>query len=338
MEPTAGTRFTRLGDSRRGLLYGLLGMLMFSQTLPMTRLAVTHLDPLLVGLGRVCLAALPALLLLRLFPAPALSGRQWRGIAVVAFGVVLAFPLLSAWGMQELPAAHGAILIALLPLATALAARFRTRERPSALFWLTALAGTLLVAGFALSRGGGALQGGDLLLLAAIVLGGIGYAEGGRIAAEIGGWRVICWALVLGSPVALLMILVAAPLPVEPVPWRAWVSLGYLALFSQLLGFFVWYQGLALGGVARVSQLQLLMPFFTLLGAAALLGEAMEPVDYLLAGAVSVIVLINRKTAVARAAPVAPGQLADGSRLRSLESGEDLRGIEPTPGAERAAS
>ncbi len=304
------------GAARRGLLFGLIGMLAFSQTLPATRLAVLHLDPLLVGLGRVCLAALPALLLLRLFPGPAPSWFQWRRLGLVSLGVVLAFPLLSAWGMRGLPAAHGAILIALLPLATAVAARFRAGERPSPLFWVTALAGTALVAGFALGQGGGALQPGDLALLAAIVMGGIGYAEGGRLAAEMGGWRVICRALVLGAPVALILVLATASLPAAPVPASAWLALAYLALVSQLLGFFAWYQGLALGGVARISQLQLLMPFFALLGAAVLLGEPMVAGDYLFAAAVSVVILLNRRTAVVHleALPVSPIHPTGGSR------------------------
>jgi drug/metabolite transporter (DMT)-like permease len=286
---------------RRGLIYGMLGVVGFSQTLTATRFAVQELDPVLVGLGRVCLAALPAALLLLLRPAAPLTRDQWWRLWLVAVGVVLLFPLLSAMAMEALPAAHGAVLVALLPLVTALMARLRGGERPSLWYWLTAAAGSLLVMGFALRNGGGALQMADLVMLLAIVGGGMGYAEGGALAREIGGWRVICWALLLGAPFALAGVWIMSDLPQQPVSPAAWLALLYVALISQLLGFFAWYQGLALGGVARISQLQLLMPFLTLLGAALLLNEQVDPDYFLFAAAVTAMVGLNRRSLVAHA-------------------------------------
>lgn len=293
-----------LSDSIRGTVYGFIAMLAFSQTLTATRIAVLHLDPVLIGLGRVVLAALPAALLLLWDGRPRPTREQLCSLAMVSFGVTLVFPLLSAWGMERLPASHGAVLIALLPLSTAVAARFRTRERPSVEFWITALAGTLLVIGFALSQGAGSLRAGDIALLIAVLAGGLGYAEGGNLARQIGGWRVICWALVLSAPLALAAVLIFADFPVSGTPVSAWAALAYVAMISQFLGFFLWYQALAIGGVARVSQLQLMMPFFTLLGAWVLLGESQAlSLHYLLfAAAVVSIVALNRRAPIADAA------------------------------------
>jgi len=289
-----------MGDQQRGWLYGLLGVLAFSQTLPITRLTVLHLDPLLVGMGRVVVAALPALVLLLWLGSPRLTPSQWRRLLLTAVGVVITFPLLSALSLRELPAAQGAVLITLLPLATAVIARFRTHERPSAGFWVTALGGTAMVMIFALYQGSGALRSGDMLMLGAVLIGGLGYAEGGRLAAEIGGWRVICWALLLGLPVALGLVLWLAEWPTTAVPLSTWLGFGYLSLISQFLGFFAWYQGMALIGVARTSQLQLMMPFMALIGVALLLGEPLLPEYFLFAAAVMVMVMLNRRTRVER--------------------------------------
>lgn len=292
-----------LSDSTRGMVYGLIAMLAFSQTLTATRIAVQHLDPVLIGLGRVLLAALPAALLLLWDGRPRPTREQLFSLTLVCFGVTLVFPLLSAWGMGRLPASHGAVLIALLPLSTAVAARFRTRERPSVEFWITALAGTSLVIGFALTQGAGSLQAGDVALLVAVMAGGLGYAEGGALARQMGGWRVICWALVLSAPFAFGAVAVFAEFPVAETPLSVWAAFAYVAMVSQFLGFFLWYQALAIGGVARVSQLQLLMPFFTLLGAWVLLGEveALSLRYLLFAGMVVLLVALNRRAPIANA-------------------------------------
>jgi drug/metabolite transporter (DMT)-like permease len=284
----------------RGWLYGFMGMLGFSLTLPATRLAVIHIDPELLGFGRAIAAAFPAALLLWVRGASWPTWQQWRALSLVTLGVVFGFPLLTAYGMHDLPAAHGAIVIALLPLATTVAARGRAQERPSRGFWVTAMLGSGLVLGFAVFQGAGHLQGGDLALLGAITLAALGYAEGGRLARDMGGWQVISWALVLGAPFALVpAIILSTNHPVD-IPLSAWLGFAYVTLISQLLAFFAWYQGLALVGVAKVSQLQLFMPFFALLGAHVILQESIPGHFLAFAVAIIVMVAINRRMPVAR--------------------------------------
>lgn len=285
-----------------GLWYGLLGVLSFSLTLPATRVAVAALDPTVVGLGRALLAALVAGLLLTATRQRRPSRAEWRSLAIVACGVILGFPFLSAWALRQVPAAHGAIVIGLLPLATALVATLRGGERPSRMFWLAGLAGSAAVVGFALISGAGGLHAADLALLGAVAAGAVGYAEGGRLARSLGGWQVICWALVLAAPFISLPVGLALWQHGAAAPPLAWLCFGYVALISQLFGFFAWYHGLALGGVARVSQLQLLQPFLTLVASALLLGE------HVTLATIGVALVVVAAVAVGRRAPVArPG-------------------------------
>ncbi|MGA8053880.1 MAG: DMT family transporter, partial [Burkholderiales bacterium] len=247
-----------------GLLYGLVGVAAFSLTLPATRAAVADLYPAFVALGRCVAAAVAAGALLAASRTPFPPRRHWSGLAIVVGGVILGFPLFSAIAMRHVPATHGAIVLGILPLATAAAATLRGGERPSFGFWLAAIAGSGLVAAYALWQGAGALQLADAALLVAVAAGALGYAEGGRLSRELGGWQVISWALVLSAP--LLMAPLAWTVATHRVAAspQAWIGFAYVALVSQFLGFFPWYKGLALGGVARVGQLQLLQPFLTL--------------------------------------------------------------------------
>lgn len=280
----------------KGLLYGLVGVAAFSLTLPMTRLAVSDLPVLVVGLGRALGAAVLAAGLLALTRTPRPQRRQLPGLALVALGVIVGFPLLSAWAMERVQASHGAIVNGLLPLATALAGVVRAGERPGRRFWLCSLAGTAVVVGFVLASGG-VPQLADLWLVAAVAAGAIGYAEGGRLAREMGGWQVICWALLLAVPVV-----------VGPVAWAvrqhglhaslaAWAGFAYLSGVSMFLGFFAWYHGLALGGVARVGQVQLLQPFLTVVASATLLGEHVAPSTFVVAAVVVALVAAGRRAA-----------------------------------------
>ena len=287
----------------RGWLYGWLGMLGFSITLPATRVAVTYLDPNLVALGRALVAAALAALVLYWCRAPWPDRRQWQGLLVVALGVVLGFPLLSAWAMRELSAAHGAVVMGVLPLATALAAALRAGERPSLGFWISGVVGSALVIIFAVHQGAGSLHIADLALLAAVVAAALGYAEGGRLARQMGGWQVICWALLLVAPITLVPVAISIRTHGVEAPLEAWLSFAYVSLISQFLGFFAWYQGLALAGVARVGQLQLLMPFFTLLASALLLAETITLTTLGFALAVLISVVIARRMPVARVVP-----------------------------------
>jgi drug/metabolite transporter (DMT)-like permease len=255
-----------------GYAYGFLGVLVFSLTLPMTRLAVAELEPLLVGLGRALVAAVPAVALLWLTRARRPNRQEWPGVILAAVGIVVGWPLASSFAMQTVPSSHGAVFNGLLPLSTAAFAALRSGEPPSPAFWGWALVGAALVTAYALRQGHGTLALGDLWLLVAVVLGGMGYAEGARASRTLGGARTICWALAISAPV------VAAP-----VGWMAaqanWpgapvvLACAYLAFGSMFLGFFAWYRGLAVGGIARVGQVQLLQPFLTVVGAAMLLGE-----------------------------------------------------------------
>lgn len=294
---------------RGGVCFGLLGVLQFSGTLPATRLAVAGFEPQFVAFGRIVLAAVLAGLLLfwrgERRPAP----HEWKRLAIVAAGVVVGFPLLSAWAMVSLPASHGALVLALLPLATAGMAALRAGERPSPRFWLAALAGSLLVAVFALHRGAGeflSFAWADLALLGAVIAAALGYAEGGVLARTLGGWQVICWSLLVALPLALPLALLSYPWQAPPGALSPWLGLLYVALFSQLIGFFAWYRGLRDGGIARIGQLLLLQPFLTMVISALLLGERVAWSAYLFAVLVVLCVALGRGAAVATPSPKPP--------------------------------
>lgn len=281
-----------------GLALGLLGVIIFSLTLPMTRIVVQEMHPLLNGLGRALVAAIPAaaLLLWRREKWP--SWPQIKGLSLVALGVILGFPVLSAWAMQSVPASHGALVNGLQPLCVVVYAAWLSHERPSRAFWAWAALGSALVVAYAMIMGAGHIQAGDLLMLAAIAVGGLGYAEGGRLAREMGGWQVICWALVLSSPLLLGPVVYLALQHEGAISPRAWWAFGYVSLFSQFIGFFAWYAGLAMGGISRVSQVQLLQIFFTIALSALFFGEQVAPITWLFAGGVILTVVLGRKARV----------------------------------------
>lgn len=256
-----------------GWLNGLLGVLIFSGSLPATRVAVADFDPLFLTLVRAAIAGAIALLLLLLLRQKRPDRRDLARLVVVALCVVVGFPLLTALALQHVTAAHSIVFIGLLPLATAAFGVLRGGERPHAAFWLFSCLGSALVAGFALAQGFTASPAGDLLMLAAVVACGLGYAEGAVLSRRLGGWQVICWALVISLPLMAVLALWTMPASLAGVGWPAWVGLAYVSLFSMLIGFVFWYRGLAQGGIAAVGQLQLLQPFFGLVLAALLLGE-----------------------------------------------------------------
>jgi drug/metabolite transporter (DMT)-like permease len=289
----------------KGMWFGFVGVAIFSLTLPFTHMAVQELDPLFVGFGRSALAGLFAPFVLWYLKAPLPTRAQWGPLAIIGLSVGFGFPVFSSIAMHSAPASHGAIVLGLLPLATALVGALRFGERPSGWFWVAAVAGSALVIGFALRAGGGSFDLADLALFAAVVLAAIGYAEGGRLAQTMGGPQAIAWALVLCLPVSLPVSLwlgwsVGSGMDASP---RAWVGFGYVSLFSMLIGFFFWYKGLAMGGIARVAQMQLLQPFLTLLGAALLIGDSLRFSNLLFAAAVIVVVALGRRAGVRRSAP-----------------------------------
>lgn len=278
-----------------GLLLAMLAVVGFSATLPTTRLAVSYLDPTFVGLGRSLLAASLAALSLWLLRAPLPRRHQLVPLVVVALGVIIGFPLLMTYAMQTLPAAHGAIIVALLPLFTAITGAVRGGQRPSLGFWLTALSGSMVVLLFSLLEGKVGLQWSDGILLIACLFAAVGYSEGGLLARQMGGWQVICWALLLAVPVLLVPVWVSFSHRIVEAPMDAWLAFLYTALVSQLFAFVLWYQGMAWAGVVRTSQLQLLQPFLTLLLAAWLLGEELSLWMVLVSLLVVALIAISRR-------------------------------------------
>ena len=285
----------------RGLVLGFIGVAVFSLTLPVTRLAMTDSDPVVFGLGRSLVAGVVAAAILLATRQRRPRGSEWRALALVAAGVIFGFPLLSAWGMQRVPAAHGGVVLGILPLATAMAGAVILRERPSLGFWLMSLLGGGAVVAFSLLRGGGGLSLGHLALLGSVACAAVGYAEGARLSRSLGGWQVICWALVIAFPLLLVPVVPAVLLHGLPGSPESWAAFFYVALFSQLFGFFAWYRGLALGGVARVSQVQLLQTFLTIAASALLLGEAIDGLTLGFAVFVVASVALGRRMPVRRA-------------------------------------
>ena len=282
------------------VLLGFLGVLAFSFTLPATSVAVEQLDPTFVGIGREAVAAVLAALILLLSKAPLPSRQQLLRLGIVASGVVFGWPLFTAIALQDLTSAHSAVIVGLLPAATAVAAVLRAGEHPSRWFWLASLAGLLAVLAFAASQGAGLLSTGDLLILVAVALAAIGYAEGGALARELGGWRVICWAVVLSAPLTVPIGVIAALGSDLHADGDAWLGFAYVAAVSALLGFFPWYAGLARGGVAKIGQVQLVQPLLTLAWSAALLGEHVGPETLVASAAVLASVVATQRTRVAR--------------------------------------
>jgi drug/metabolite transporter (DMT)-like permease len=284
-----------LSSALKGMLLGTVAVSVFGLTLPVTRFVSPHFDPVFIGLGRAALAALVAALLLLLFKSPRPSLKHLKQLVVVALGVVIGFPVLSAVAMQSLPASHGGVVLGILPLATAAASRVVSDERPSLGFWLVGITGSVLVAAYSLIQGDGHFLIGDIALLAAVVSAAFGYAIGGKLSVELGGWQVICWALVISFPVIIIPALYYAPSEFGHLPASAILGFLYLSLASQLFGFFIWYKAMAIGGVTRVSQTQLLQPFITLLASSWALSEAIEQRSYVFAIAVVAIVAIGKR-------------------------------------------
>ena len=276
--------------------YGFLGVLMFSLTLPATRIAVTGFDPIFVGLGRAIVAAGLSLILLVITRQPIPPIRFLPNFAIVTSGVVIGFPLLSAIAMKDAAASHGAVITGLLPLATALCGAWRAGERPSRGFWLFASLGSLLVVVFALVTGGGRISWADLALLGAVGAAALGYAEGAVLSRQFGSWQVICFALILSVPVLLPIVLQHLPANFAAVPINAMLAFLYVSIFSMFLGFFAWYRGLALGGIARVGQLQLIQPFLTIFASVVLLGENLSIETIGFAAAVITCVVLGKRT------------------------------------------
>lgn len=258
-----------------GWINGFIGVAIFAGSLPATRVAVTAFEPTFLTCARATIAALLGALFLIVLRQPRPKRGDLSSLAVTALGVVIGFPLLTALALQRVTSAHSIVFVGLLPLCTAGFAVLRGGERPGPLFWLFSLFGAGLVVGYALMNGGDASALGDLLMMAAVVVCGLGYAEGARLSRTLGGWQVISWALLVALPFMLLLTIVNLPAPdaFARVSAPAWFSFAYVSLFSMLIGFVFWYKGLVQGGIAAVGQLQLFQPFMGLGLAALLLHE-----------------------------------------------------------------
>ena len=272
-----------------GRAQGLLGVIIFSGSLPATRVAVFDFSPIFLTSARAVIAALLGAAFLFLLRQPRPARGDLLPLAVVSLGVVIGFPLLTALALQQITAAHSIVFIGLLPLATAIFGVLRGGERPRPAFWLFSLLGAATVSAFALSRSGDgtAALAGALLMIGAVLLCGLGYAEGARLSRRLGGWQVISWARLLSLPAMAVVMLSDLPASWRGIGLPAWIGLGYVSVFSMLVGFIFWYRGLALGGIARVGQLQLLQPFMGLVLAALFLGE---PIAWSMIAATAVVV------------------------------------------------
>ncbi|OOQ61594.1 DMT family transporter [Mucilaginibacter pedocola] len=260
-----------------GLVNGFIGIIMFSGSMPATRAAISSFDPVFLTVARASIAGILALTVLLFFKERLPSKADLVRLLIVAFGVAVGFPLLSALALQYITSAHSIVFLGLLPLATASFAVLRGGERPKPVFWIFSVLGSLLVIGYAVYQGLRATSPiGDVLMLGAIILCGLGYAEGARLSRTLGGWQVISWALVLSLPLMLPLAFILAPPTFTDVSPAAWSGLAYVSLISMFIGFIFWYRGLAQGGIAAVGQLQLLQPFFGLAVAATLLHETVS--------------------------------------------------------------
>jgi drug/metabolite transporter (DMT)-like permease len=291
---------------RLGLLLGFIGMAIFGGTLPATRIAVAEIDPIALTSLRTVIAGLCSLALLIVLRRKLPPRALWPQLAITMLCVAVLFPLLMSMGMQRVDASHGGVVLGVLPIATALVAVAITHERPRPLFWIASVAGAALVIAFALRQGGGALAAGDLFLFASVAVAAIGYAFSGRLTSQMPGWEVISWVLVIALPLSIPAAALTMP-DISHIAVRPWLGLLYVALFSQWIGFFAWNAGLAMGGIARVSQIQLLQPFVTF-GLAAFFNDETITLQILLfAAAVVVTVAISTRTR-ASAAPASSKQ------------------------------
>jgi drug/metabolite transporter (DMT)-like permease len=260
----------------KGFMYGLMAVIAFGFTLPISKLLLQYWNPFFIAFARSVLASIFAIIFLLIWEKHFPSKKQFLQLFIIALGVILGFPVFSTVAMETLPASHGAIMIGILPLTTSVFGTLLTKDKPSILFWISSIFGSGLVVLYALIEGNGSFYEGDFFLLIAIFVVSIGYALGARLAKEMNGWKVISWALVISLPYTLLVSLWYLPSNVISIPYSGYLYFLYLGMVSQLFAFFAWYKGLLLGGIARVSQVQLIQVFVTFFASSILLDEAIS--------------------------------------------------------------
>lgn len=284
-----------------GLLLGFIGIVIFAGTLPGTRYAIQYLDPYFLTAARSALAGIGGAVTLIVTRRPLPSPLALGTLILCSVLLVLGFPLFITLALVTVPAGHGGVILGVLPLATAVAAALIQHERPSKGFWIAGAIGAALVIGFASHRsGGGSITAGDILTLLAVPCAAVGYTYSARLGAIMPGWEVISWCVVIALPVSLIATFLLWPANAPEVPADAWIALLYLGLMSQFIGFFAWNAGLVMGGISRVSQIQLLMPFVVVLMAALVNREAIDLETILFAAAVVLTVAIGTRMRVVR--------------------------------------
>lgn len=281
-------------------LWGLLGVAAFGLTLPATKAAVPLFGFVTVGFGRAVIGGILGLVLLIATRSKIPTKPQLLRLAIVALGVVFGFPFFSAYAMQSVPASHGAIIIGLIPLFTALFSVLLAKEKPSVGYWMAGLVGSATIVSYSIYLGGGVLHIADIALLLAVVSAAIAYAEGAKLANELGSWQVICYALIMSLPITLPISFLYAEMNTQYNALPAWIGFIYLSVVSMFLGFFAWYRGLQMGGIAKIGQLQLLQPFVTFFASSILFREKISPLMFLVLAIVLTSVHFGRKAKVVR--------------------------------------
>lgn len=290
-------------NGKRGMVLGFIGIVCFSLTLPATSIAVPYFGEIIVGLGRTVIAAIVVGIIFMIKKPSLPNKKQFISLMIVAGGAVLAFPLLTTFAMKSLPVSHGAIEVALLPLATAGFAIWRGGERPSKRYWIASILGAITVLMYAVYLGLGQLQKGDFALIAAVILLGLSYAEGGKLSKELGSWQVIAWAILIGAPFFIVPVAFSISANMLQAPIEAWISLCYLGVVSQFLAYIAWYGGLSLGGIARVGQIQYLQPFLMIGFSVLFLGESITWLTIILALIVVMCVIMGKNAPVIKKEP-----------------------------------
>lgn len=264
-------------NTNSGILYGFIGVVIFAGSLPATRIGVMDFSPEFLTFARAAIAGIIGLFCLLVTKQIKPNYRQFKSLLIIASGVVIGFPLLTALALQTITAARAIVFVGMLPLSTAIFAVICAKEKPKPMFWIFAVLGSSCVASYMLLHDKGHFfQIGDLYMIAAILICGLGYAEGGKLSRELGGWQVICWALTIMLPIMLIFSVLYAPTDYSTIQIAPILSLIYVALFSTLIGFFFWYKGLAIGGIAKIGQIQLMQPFIGMVLSAVILHEDID--------------------------------------------------------------
>ena len=287
-----------LSVETKGMLIGFVGISIFSLTLPFTQMAVNEMSPFFVAFARASIAGICALILLIFTKSKFPNKIQIRRLIIIVIGVIYGFPIFTSIAMKTLPSSHSGIVLGILPLAMSLFAAIKYKEKPSSSFWMISIFGTFIVISYTFIDNNGSLMIEDLWLLFAILFAAIGYSEGGTLAKEMGSIGVISWALVISLPINLFASYLFYEINYISISIQAIISLTYVGLFSMFIGFFFWYKGIAIGGISRVGQVQLIQPFLTIVGAYFLTNEKITTLNILFAFMVLIVIIIGRKAKI----------------------------------------